>query len=172
MRSFLLILLAACSDPAIVPDAAQDAATQDAAKDAAVEDATPDAGEADTGEADASEPLDPVFIDLDAPPPATLSSFNFFRWRDGEIEYNDGVFPYDLNTPLFSDFSEKRRAIYVPPGQRIQYREDEAFEFPVGSAIIKTFLFDRIIETRLLIRHADGWRPYPYLWREDRSDAD
>jgi uncharacterized repeat protein (TIGR03806 family) len=166
-----LVLLVACSDPspvpdggAVLPDAGGDAGQADgSAVDAAEPDAAEDAGE---------PPLDPVHIDLDAPPPERLSELNLFRLRGGELEYNEGIFPYELNTPLFSDYADKKRAIYVPPGTAIEYRENEAFEFPVGSAIIKTFLFDRIIETRLLIRHADGWRPYPYLWREDLSDAD
>jgi uncharacterized repeat protein (TIGR03806 family) len=171
MRRLLALLLFACSDPQIEIDAgtAEDAGFEDAAtsEDAGSEDAVADAGE------DASEvPLDPVAIDLDAPPPEKLSAFNFFRLRDGVIEYNEGVFRYELNTPLFSDYAEKDRAIYVPPGTKIRYRANDAFEFPVGSAIIKTFLFDRIVETRLLILHEDGWRPYPYLWSEDGSDAE
>ncbi len=173
MRSLgaILLLLAGCAGPELAPPDAGAGLDAAQAEDAAV---SADAGEVDAAAPDASQPpLEPVHVDVTATrAPARLSEFNFFRLRDGELEYNDRVVPYQLNTPLFSDFAGKDRAIYVPPGARIQYRARDAFEFPVGSAIIKTFRFDRLIETRVLIRHADGWRPYPYLWRDDQSDAD
>lgn len=139
----------------------------------------PDAGPVDAGE----PPLEPVVVDVETPrPPKTLSAFRFFRRRSGRFEYNDRVVSYGLTTPLFSDYSLKERAVYVPPATAIPYRSPGTLEFPVGSAIIKTFSFApdlrnpregaTPIETRVLIRHADGWRPYPYLWREDGSDAD
>jgi uncharacterized repeat protein (TIGR03806 family) len=171
MRAWLAIFALACSEAPATPDAgtiAEDARVEMDAAAASDAEAEPDAAAPDAGD----PPLEPVSIDLDAPPPEQLSAFRFFRVRDGAIEYNEGVHPYELNTPLFSDYAAKARAIYVPPGGKIQYRENDALDFPVGSAIIKSFLFDRILETRLLIRHADGWRPYPYLWREDGSDAD
>jgi uncharacterized repeat protein (TIGR03806 family) len=146
-------------------------------RDAAVADAIP----SDSGVWD---PPGPVVIDTStaAMPPATLSSFRFFYWEDGRFQYNERVVPYELNTPLFSDYSLKDRAIYVPEGSKIVYAPTAAFELPVGSAIIKSFSFapdlrqpdvDRkIIETRVMIHYATGWRTYPYLWRADRSDAD
>ena len=172
MRALFALFLVACSEAAAPPDGGifEDARAMDAAE---LDAAPVDAAEPDASEVDATEPpLEPVAIDLDAAPPEQLSAFHFFRIRNGELEYNEGVHPYELNTALFSDYAAKARAIYVPPGTKIQYRENEAFELPVGSAIIKSFIFDRILETRLLIRHADGWRPYPYVWREDGSDAD
>ena len=139
----------------------------------------PDAGRVDAG----APPLEPVVVDIEASrPPPTLSGFRFFRRRAGRFEYNDRVVPYGLTTPLFSDYGLKERAVYVPPDTAIPYRRTGTLAFPVGSAIIKTFSFapdlrnpaeDRTpVETRVLIRHADGWRPYPYLWRTDGSDAD
>ena len=127
----------------------------------------------------------PVVVDVDAPqPPATLSGFNFVRHvGEGRFAYNDRVVPYTLNTTLFSDFSEKARAIYVPPGEAIAFTADGAFDMPVGSAVIKTFMVQddlsdgdradvRLVETRVLVRYADQWRPLPYIWRDDGSDAD
>lgn len=152
--------------------------------------AEPDAAEPDAAEPDASEPdaafdagLGPVVVDVDADPPDTLSGFRFFRYLgDGRFEYNDRVVPYEVNTPLFSDYALKERAIWIPTSTAIEFEPRDAFTFPVGSAIIKSFLVApdlrqpeagrRLVETRVLIRYADGWRPYPYLWREDGSDAD
>lgn len=86
-----------------------------------------------------------------------------------------GGTPYDLTTPLFSDYATKDRAVFVPPGKKIKYDANGPFDFPVGSVISKTFGFgspERIVETRLLVRRQDGWAGLPYVWRADRSRAD
>jgi uncharacterized repeat protein (TIGR03806 family) len=90
--------------------------------------------------------------------------------------------PYDLNTPLFSDHASKYRFVYVPSGQAAVYNADEAFEFPVGSALIKTFAFPadlskpdenvRLIETRVLLRRDTGWFAVAYVWNAGQTDAD
>lgn len=133
---------------------------------------------------DAAEPeLGPVAVDITAArPPERLSAFNFLRFKDGKIENNEALFRYDLNTALYSDSALKERALWIPEGTSIEYRSSDAFELPVGSAVVKSFLFPadlrapeenvRLIETRVLIKYADGWRAFPYLWREDGSDAD
>lgn len=187
---FSCVLAAACSsDP---EPAAPDAATPSDAgaradaeeRDAELADAElPDQG-VDAGvELDAGMPLGPVLVDITATrTPALLSDYHFFRWTEGRIEHNEELVGYELNTSLFSDYALKDRAIYVPAGAKIQYQPTAAFDFPDGSAIIKSFLFPadlrepernlRLIETRVLIKYPDGWRAYPYLWREDGSDAD
>ena len=85
------------------------------------------------------------------------------------------VVKYGLNSALFSDHADKVRYIYVPEGETIDYRADGVLGFPVGSAMVKHFGFTRadgsldLIETRLLVRKADGWAAYPYVWdAEDR----
>ena len=148
----------------------------------------PDAGPSDAGRADAGLPdsgvveLGEVDVDVTAGPPDLLSSYGLLAFADGRFLYNDRVVPYDLATPLFSDYALKERAIYVPAGGRIRYVERDAFEMPVGTAIVKSFLFPRdlrapdedlrLLETRVLVRYEDGWRSFPYVWREDGSDAD
>jgi uncharacterized repeat protein (TIGR03806 family) len=89
--------------------------------------------------------------------------------------------PYDLNTPLFSDYAAKYRFVYVPASQAATYHDSAAFDFPVGSVFVKTFAFPadrrtpnenvRIIETRLLIKRASGWIALPYVWDEALGDA-
>lgn len=192
----LLSLCAACGGgPA--PSAMTDAGST-SPKDAAPLDVpTPDAGRSDLGAPDlgASDlgapdlgPPAPMFtgpsvVPRSGRPPRLLSELQLILRRDdGQWVFNDRVVPYDLNAPLFSDFSLKDRAFYVPPGASIQYLDTGVFEFPIGSAILKSFSFapdlrtpergKRVIETRLLIRQEEGWRAYPYLWREDLSDAD
>jgi uncharacterized repeat protein (TIGR03806 family) len=124
----------------------------------------------------------PVTVDLTASPPMQLSSYNLFTWdpRAG-FAFNQRVVPYDLNTALFSDYALKQRAIYVPDGATAQFSADGPLDLPVGSVVLKNFYFPadfrapgenlRLIETRLLIRHADGWQPLPYIWDAAQHDA-
>jgi len=127
-------------------------------------------------------PSEPVKVDLDAAPPALLSSYNLFTWdpKTG-FAWNDRVIPYDVNTALFSDYALKQRAIYIPDGATASFQPDAALDLPVGSAVIKTFYYPAdfrapgeafsLIETRLLVRHADGWHPLPYIWDAEQHDA-
>ena len=107
--------------------------------------------------------------------PRTLEEYGFFIHADAQVP-TLGVVPYRLNTPLFSDGADKLRFIYVPEGQSVSYGEDGLVQFPVGSALIKTFAFGegkdrRLIETRVLLHRADGWLALPYLWNEEQSEA-
>lgn len=113
-------------------------------------------------------------------PPQLLSAYGFFR-DPGAREPVAGVTPYDLNTPLYSDGALKFRYVYVPPGAQARYNPDGVFDFPVGTVLIKTFAFAadmrqptqnvRFLETRLLIRRADGWIALPYVWNEEQTEA-
>ncbi|MBN8608144.1 MAG: hypothetical protein J0L81_14595 [Caulobacterales bacterium] len=113
-------------------------------------------------------------------PPQLLSAYGFFRDAGGR-EPNSGVTPYDLNTPLYSDGALKFRYVYVPPGARARYNAGGVFDFPVGTVLIKTFAFAadmraptanvRFLETRLLIRRAEGWIALPYVWNEAQTEA-
>ncbi len=114
-------------------------------------------------------------------PPALLSSFALFEGELAELKPANGVFAYDLNTPLFSDYTEKHRVIKLPDGGRINYHETEVFEFPVGTVIAKTFAYPhdmrdpahgrRLLETRLLVHRPDGWVGLPYVWNDEQTEA-
>lgn len=113
-------------------------------------------------------------------PPQFLSAYGFFRDARAR-EPVAGVTPYDLNTPLYSDGALKFRYVYVPPGAQARYNPDGVFDFPVGTVLIKTFAFAadmrrptenvRFLETRLLIRRAEGWIALPYVWNEEQTEA-
>ncbi len=113
-------------------------------------------------------------------PPELLSAYRFFR-DEGARHPNARVTPYDLNTALYSDGAMKFRYVYMPEGAVAQYRDDAVFEFPVGTVLIKTFALAadmrrptenvRFLETRLLIRRADGWIALPYVWNEAQTVA-
>lgn len=113
-------------------------------------------------------------------PAPLLSHYRFFQ--DLAMQRpNPGVTPYELNTALYSDGALKFRAVYIPRGSQAQYNSEGVFEFPVGTVLIKTFAFAadmrtptenvRFLETRLLIRRADGWVAYPYVWNEEQTEA-
>ncbi len=121
------------------------------------------------------------FVPLEGRPPELLSEMNLVEHRDGALTYADAVVPYALNTPLFSDFAEKERAIYLPDGATMAWRPDAVFDVPVGAAVIKTFFVPRdrrdpeagrdIVETRVMIHTARGWQNWPYVWNDDGTDA-
>ena len=87
--------------------------------------------------------------------PKTLSEYGFFRDPAAQVP-DAGVTPYRLNMPLFSDGAEKLRFVYVPDGAEVGIGDQTLLDFPVGSALIKTFAFGegadrRLIETRGLL---------------------
>ena len=118
---------------------------------------------------------------LAATPPKLLSEFGFFDDLRTHKPAG-GVVPFALNTPLFSDGALKQRFVYVPEGTAAKYDDTEAFDFPVGTALIKTFSFPadyrepekdvRVIETRVLLRNEQGWQAWAYLWNNEQTDAE
>jgi uncharacterized repeat protein (TIGR03806 family) len=108
--------------------------------------------------------------------PAHLSDYRFFTDLQARAPA-PRVIGYDLETPLFSDYAEKQRFIYVPAGAKARYDPESAFDFPIGSALIKTFGYAREgrfrpLETRLLLRRAGGWVAIPYVWNAAGTDAE
>ena len=73
--------------------------------------------------------------------PASLGEWGLLKIEGGRLSLNEGVTPYDLNTPLFSDYAHKLRTIWMPNGKSARYDADEAFDFPVGTIISKTFYY-------------------------------
>lgn len=126
---------------------------------------------------DQLHPLDRV----DAMPYEKLSDYGLFSGPLNQLQPAPGVIPYDLNTPLFSDYAGKARFIYIPSGGKATYRENEVFDFPPGTILVKTFYFDndqrdpeagrKIYETRLLIHKKTGWEAENYLWNESQTEA-
>lgn len=110
-----------------------------------------------------------------------LSSYHLFAGPMAELRPADALVPYDLATPLFTDYALKYRMVYVPQGQKATISPDGVLEFPVGSMLVKTFAIARdlrqpegerrIYETRLLIHRAEGWDVLPYIWNEQQTDA-
>ena len=114
-------------------------------------------------------------------PKQRLSAYGFFSGRISDQLPAIGTVPYRLNTALFSDNALKLRFISLPQGGSVNYNDSIVFDFPVGTTLIKTFYFPtdfrdlskgrRLMETRLLIREASGWKALPYIWDEAQTDA-
>ena len=107
--------------------------------------------------------------------PKTLTEFGFFT-DDAGRKPNDGVLPYALNSALFSDYAEKYRFWYVPEGMKALAEGEGLINFPVGSALIKSFGYERngavqLLETRVLLHREDGWVALPYVWNSEQTEA-
>jgi hypothetical protein len=114
---------------------------------------------------------------------------------------------YEVNSPLWSDNAAKTRAFVLPAGGKIHVKncdgdagasaectspmgvhsgsaDDDKWLFPVGTVMIKSFLFDgKLVETRLfmhvdkatagIIQNGFGseWVGYNYQWNEQQTEA-
>jgi len=83
----------------------------------------------------------PTFYETDNP--ALLSEWGVVNIKGSELRLGDGVLPYSLNTPLFTDYAHKLRTIWMPKGSA-QYREGDVLDFPVGTVISKTFYYPAV----------------------------
>lgn len=125
---------------------------------------------------------DGVSFDPEQEPCQNLSSYRFFTGEMRLQQPNDRVVPYDLATPLFSDYAHKQRFAYIPDGMTAGYSESDHLDFPVGTALIKTFSYyadmrdhstpQQLLETRLIVRKASGWVALPYIWNLEQTEAE
>lgn len=111
-----------------------------------------------------------------------LSEYGFFSGDMRLLQPADRVYPYEVNAPLFSDYAGKARFIFLPGDDKMQYRENGAYDFPEGAIIIKNFYYTeqektatgsdrRLIETRLLLKGAKDWKALTYVWNKEQTEA-
>ena len=137
--------------------------------------------------------------------PESLADWGLFTVKEGRITPHQGMVTYELQTPLFSDYAQKWRTVWMPKGAAAKYDAEKPFDFPVGTIVTKTFYYTvpdsvakpgestavlkmtpatyqrgvdgldlrhvRLIETRLLVRRANGWEALPYVWNSDQTEA-
>jgi uncharacterized repeat protein (TIGR03806 family) len=113
--------------------------------------------------------------------PSSVGAYCMVSVQDGAVVPHEGVTPYDLNTPLFSDYAVKYRTVWMPAGASVPYQTTSTFDFPVGTVLTKSFGFPadfRVagapvswVETRVYVRAASGWKGTSYLWDGSQSDA-
>lgn len=109
-----------------------------------------------------------------------LSQYGLFnQLEDNRYQVNTPAFPYELNSHLFTDHARKYRFILLPNDTTITYTQTNAFEFPIGSTLIKVFSLpistskkdEALIEIRLLIYKKSGWQPLVFKWYPELNDA-
>jgi uncharacterized repeat protein (TIGR03806 family) len=86
----------------------------------------------------------------------------------------DGLIPYEVAAPFWSDGAQKERWLAIPDGTTVAVTADGDFEFPAGAVTMKHFRVDgELVETRLFMRHPDGgWAGYSYRWNAQQTDAE
>lgn len=150
----LVLVLEACGDdagPAVSPDSGL--------RDAAAQDAS-EPGPGETGEPLAALGL---FEDPVAQEPAP------------------GVIPYDVNSVLYADETEKLRFLQLPEGTRAEYDPIAMWSYPDGTRFVKTFYVPndardeaagrRLLETRIVELEGDKWTGRTYVWNDAQTEA-
>ncbi len=120
--------------------------------------------------------------------PEDLESWRIFTKHKNGYKLESSHYIYKLNSPLFSDYTQKLRTIHVPTGEKIKVYKKELI-FPVGTIISKTFYYapqnigkkqgidgpwginKYLIETRILKKDERGWTPYVYQWDMTKKSA-
>jgi len=102
----------------------------------------------------------PVVVHAADEVPRQLSAWGVVLADGNFFELNDRVLPYDLNTPLFSDYALKMRTLWLPAGETVTYSADSELDFPVGTIVSKTFYYEK----------AEGWAQSSFrVVRADRE---
>lgn len=111
--------------------------------------------------------------------PLTVSQTGCFKSLHPMVPADD-VIPYEVNASLWSDGMDKDRFIHLPPGKRLKFDANEPWRLPPGGVLIKNFYVSasesgtgqrKILETRFLVRKAEGYLGYTYAWNDDQSDG-
>lgn len=120
-------------------------------------------------------------------PPYKLSDLGVFEDLQS-LTPRDGIIPYDVNAPLYSDNALKQRWIAIPndgvidsENEKIDFSENGAWSFAEGTVFIKHFslqlnegALDSIVplETRFFIIGEDNERyGVTYKWNEEGTEA-
>ncbi|MCT3918924.1 hypothetical protein HZP98_04485 [Elizabethkingia anophelis] len=110
-----------------------------------------------------------------------LSEYNLFEGKMSDLIAVKEALPFDIASPLFTDYADKDRFILLPPGKKMKAKGTGLPDFPDGTIIAKTFYYNNriqhnkqvrsILETRLLIKHESVWNVAVYKWNEAQNEA-
>lgn len=94
---------------------------------------------------------------------------------------NPGIYPYEQNVRFWSDHAKKQRWFSIPNHEgSMAWNRDKPWIFPDGMVWIKHFELEmqrgnpeskRRVETRFLVKTADGSYGLSYQWNEDETEA-
>jgi uncharacterized repeat protein (TIGR03806 family) len=111
-----------------------------------------------------------------------LSEWGLFKSIPDQIP-EDGVVPFDVTAPLFTDSASKLRFVQVPEGEQIQYSNTERWLNPTGTIYVKTFAYPfdvrmpelglQLIETRIIEFKENKVDMWAYVYPDgDNTDAE
>jgi hypothetical protein len=106
--------------------------------------------------------------------PALLSETGLYTdIKNGTL--GQGVRPYEVRYPLWSDGMQKKRWVYLPPGMKIDTTDQDFWVYPVGTKAWKEFSANgKRVETRMQWKsgpNPEDWVMIAYQWKADGSDA-
>jgi hypothetical protein len=104
-------------------------------------DAAPDAGSPGGGEAGAPDggPIGSLLDNPTGPLPADLKDVGIFTSFPDITKADPRAFPFAPRYPLWSNGLDKVRYAFLPAGTKINNTVRDAWDFPVGTLIFKTF---------------------------------
>lgn len=112
--------------------------------------------------------------------PQTLSGTGVF-FNLNTLAVNTGIVPYELNVPFWSDHAAKKRWFSIPDvNLKMTFTAEGNWTFPASTVWIKHFDLEltngvssssRRLETRLLVKNANGIYGVTYRWGTSTSDA-
>lgn len=126
------------------------------------------------------ESVDSVTFNLNEVPYPLLSDYGFFTGNLADLNPAARVLPYDVITPLFSDYAKKKRFVWMPEGVSAEFVADhQLLTFEDGTVLIKNFYYEnvqpegntRLLETRLMYKKAGEWHFANYIWNQDQTEA-
>lgn len=116
----------------------------------------------------------------EVPLPATLADTGAFKDLE-TLEPHEGIEPYEINTPFWSDHAIKSRWFSVPdPEALVGWSAQGLWSFPEGTVWIKHFDLElvrgdpsskRRLETRFLVKSKQGAYGLTYRWDEAQQNA-
>lgn len=115
-------------------------------------------------------------------PPKTLSATGAFS-NLATLTPHAGIIPYTANVSFWSDYAQKQRWFSIPNiADKMTFSPEGNWLFPTGTVWVKHFNLPNVrenpsgpsrrIETRFIVKKANGVFGLSYRWREDQSDAD
>ena len=130
----------------------------------------------------------PEAVTDSTPAPPLLSMTGAFTDLES-LEPAEGLLPYSLNAPFWSDGALKLRWIAIPndgthdtPEEQVIYSEEGRWQYPEGSVTVKHFEMNtdltnpnerRRLETRFVVKGPnDAFYYLTYKWNEEGTDAE
>lgn len=118
-----------------------------------------------------------MLADPDAALPETLSELGLYPYAGDFDEAHPRAVHYRPAHELWSNGSHKRRHLLLPEGAVIDTSERDAWRFPPGTLLLKTFFYRRSdgpeypVETRVLRSDGESFEYAAYVWDETATDA-